>query len=138
MIWYRGVNFFPSAVEDIVRGFSELSPEYQIRIGEERSLPTITIVVKSDHDVGQLEQRVASRIKDGIGISPRVKSLRSAHFPGVWMAANFAESSTQGNQEWLEEQYESRTICHRYPCTRAEICRWRQGSRSYGWDKNSG
>jgi phenylacetate-CoA ligase len=73
MIWYRGVNFFPSAVEDIVRGFSELSPEYQIRIGEERSLPTITIVVESDRDQRQLEQRVASRIKDGIGISPRVE-----------------------------------------------------------------
>jgi len=73
MIWYRGVNFFPSAVEDIVRGFSELSPEYQIRIGEERSLPTITIVVESDHDEGHLKQRVASRIKDGIGILPRVE-----------------------------------------------------------------
>ena len=30
MIWYRGVNFFPSAVENIVRRHEQLSPEYRI------------------------------------------------------------------------------------------------------------
>ena len=30
MIWYRGANFFPSAVEEIVRRQEELTPEYRI------------------------------------------------------------------------------------------------------------
>jgi phenylacetate-CoA ligase len=47
MIWYRGVNFFPSAVESIIRGYAELSAEYRIVIGDgPGGLPTITIQVE--------------------------------------------------------------------------------------------
>jgi phenylacetate-CoA ligase len=48
MIWYRGVNFFPSAVENIVRRHEQLSPEYRIVLDTgPRGLPVVTIQVEA-------------------------------------------------------------------------------------------
>lgn len=81
MIWYRGVNFFPSAVEQIVRGFPELSPEYRIRIEDDRNLPTATIVIESNDDDGTLKGRFGARLKDGLGISPNVEIVGVGSLP---------------------------------------------------------
>lgn len=81
MIWYRGVNFFPSAVEDIVRSTEGLSPEYQIHIGQQGALPTVKILVEGEDHENDLESLVSGRIKDGIGISAKVEILPLGTLP---------------------------------------------------------
>jgi phenylacetate-CoA ligase len=49
MIWYKGVNIFPSAIESVVRNFETLSDEYEIVLdqkGERQSL-TVRVEVES-------------------------------------------------------------------------------------------
>lgn len=43
MIWYRGANLFPSAIEATVHGFAELGHEFQIVIDGDRALPNLII-----------------------------------------------------------------------------------------------
>jgi phenylacetate-CoA ligase len=43
MIWMRGANVFPSAIEAVVRGFEELADEYEIMVDERRDLPALQV-----------------------------------------------------------------------------------------------
>ena len=43
MIWVRGANVFPSAIEAVVRGFEELGDEYEIVVDERRDLPALRV-----------------------------------------------------------------------------------------------
>jgi phenylacetate-CoA ligase len=43
MIWIRGANVFPSAIEAVVRGSDELDDEYEIVVDERQALPALTI-----------------------------------------------------------------------------------------------
>jgi phenylacetate-CoA ligase len=47
MIWLRGMNVFPSAIEAVVRGFVELDDEYEIVVSsEDRGLPALVVRVE--------------------------------------------------------------------------------------------
>lgn len=81
MIWYRGVNFFPSAVENIVHGFPELTSEYQIRLEDDHHMPKATIVVESEAGDATLKQRLSVQLKDGLGISPDVEIVAVGALP---------------------------------------------------------
>jgi phenylacetate-CoA ligase len=43
MIWFRGANVFPSAIEGVIRGFEELDDEYEIVVDERRDLPALRV-----------------------------------------------------------------------------------------------
>jgi len=43
MIWIRGMNVFPSAIEGVVRGFDELGDEYEIVVEEDGALATLRV-----------------------------------------------------------------------------------------------
>jgi phenylacetate-CoA ligase len=43
MIWVRGVNVFPSAIEAVLREFEELADEYEIVVDERQSLPALRV-----------------------------------------------------------------------------------------------
>jgi phenylacetate-CoA ligase len=43
MIWFRGANVFPSAIEAVVRGFEELDDEYEVVVDERHALPALRI-----------------------------------------------------------------------------------------------
>jgi phenylacetate-CoA ligase len=47
MIWIRGINVFPSAIETVVRGFGELGGEYEIVVEGARALPTLRVRAES-------------------------------------------------------------------------------------------
>lgn len=85
MIWYRGVNFFPSAVENIVRRHPDLSPEYRVVIDDAPGgLPTVTIQVEhvAGHDVGErLRQRVRDTLRGGLGVNPELEILSPGTLP---------------------------------------------------------
>jgi phenylacetate-CoA ligase len=83
MIWYRGVNFFPTAVEEIVRRHAELSPEYRIVLDDgPHGLPVVTIQVEAAADAPpELGQRVRGALRGGLGVNPEVELLALGVLP---------------------------------------------------------
>jgi phenylacetate-CoA ligase len=85
MIWYRGVNFFPSAVENIVRRHDELSPEYRIVLDDgPRGLPVVTVQVEALHSVeadAALHERVRNALRGGLGVNPELEILAAGTLP---------------------------------------------------------
>ena len=79
MIWYRGANFFPSAVEEIVRRQEGLSPEYRIVLDDgPRGLPVVTIQVEGDT---RLRARVRESLRGGLGVNPELEVLAPGTLP---------------------------------------------------------
>jgi phenylacetate-CoA ligase len=79
MIWYRGANFFPSAVEEIVRRQEGLSPEYRIVLDDgPRGLPVVTIQVEGD---ARLSARVRESLRGGLGVNPELEMLAPGTLP---------------------------------------------------------
>ena len=81
MIWYRGANFFPSAVEEIVRRQEGLTPEYRIVLDEGTSgLANVTVQVESSAADG-VRDRVRAALREGLGINPEVEVLEPGSLP---------------------------------------------------------
>jgi phenylacetate-CoA ligase len=79
MIWYRGANFFPSAVEEIVRRQDGLSPEYRIVLDDgPRGLPVVTIQVEGDSSA---HSRVRDSLRGGLGVNPELEVLPVGTLP---------------------------------------------------------
>ena len=89
MIWYRGANFFPSAVEEIVRRQDGLSPEYRIVLDDgPRGLPVVTIQVEGgvasevqEAQGPQLHARVREALRGGLGVNPELEVLPVGTLP---------------------------------------------------------
>lgn len=58
MVVVRGVNVFPSAVEEIIRGFQEIG-EYQVSINRAQSLTELAIQIEPAHDKVDLKDLTA-------------------------------------------------------------------------------
>ncbi|MBV9838817.1 MAG: AMP-binding protein [Solirubrobacterales bacterium] len=85
MIWYRGANFFPSAVEEIVRSHPELTPEYRIVLDDgRRGLPVVTIQVEAASGTGApeaLRDPLRAALRSGLGVNPEVEVLAAGSLP---------------------------------------------------------
>jgi phenylacetate-CoA ligase len=85
MLWYRGVNFFPSAVEEIVRRRPELSPEYRIVVDEQGGggLSQVSIQVEAQDagDAGVVAERLRGELRGGLGVAPQVEVLPMGALP---------------------------------------------------------
>jgi phenylacetate-CoA ligase len=87
MIWYRGVNFFPSAVEEVVRRHPGLAPEYRIVLDRgTASLPTVTIQVEALGEapadaVDPLRESVLGELRTALGVAPQVDVLAPGALP---------------------------------------------------------
>ena len=87
MIWLRGANVFPSAVEAVVRSFPELSPEYQIEISGESALATMTVraeALRADlpaSEVGALQERLAAQLRESIRVTAAVEIVAPGSLP---------------------------------------------------------
>jgi phenylacetate-CoA ligase len=87
MIWYKGINIFPSAIENVVRSFNELGNEYEIILDEEGFTQTLTIRCEAKLEVpkdkyGELSKRVASKVQDAIeGVHPKTEVLPEGTLP---------------------------------------------------------
>jgi phenylacetate-CoA ligase len=90
MIWYRGVNFFPSAVENIVRRDGGLSPEYRIVLDDgPRGMPVVTVQVEAlevQEQPASLHERVRSALRGGLGVNPEVEILALGTLPRLEQA----------------------------------------------------
>jgi phenylacetate-CoA ligase len=86
MIWYRGVNFFPSAVEEIVRRQDGLSPEYRIVLDDgPRGLPIVTIQVEALHggETERLTRDVREGVRSALAVNPGIEVLGVGALPRV-------------------------------------------------------
>ena len=90
MIWYRGVNFFPSAVENIVRRDGALSPEYRIVLDDgPRGMPVVTVQVEALAELQQpaaMHERVRNALRGGLGVNPEVEILALGTLPRLEQA----------------------------------------------------
>jgi phenylacetate-CoA ligase len=78
MIILRGVNVFPTQLEELVVGTSGLSPHFQVILGRDGRLDTLTVRVEARPDCAP-ERRVAAasalaqEVKDRVGVSVLVE-----------------------------------------------------------------
>ncbi len=83
MIKIKGVNVFPSQIEEVLRQFPELSSEYQIRISHLDGKDTMRIYVETNGTVDFLElsRRITGSVKSKIGFTPLVKVVELGVLP---------------------------------------------------------
>ncbi len=83
MIKIKGVNVFPSQIEEILGTFPEVSSEYQIRISHLDGRDTMRLYVETNGSVDfmDLGQRIAATVKSRIGFTPLVKVVELGLLP---------------------------------------------------------
>ncbi|MEU2617786.1 phenylacetate--CoA ligase PaaK [Streptomyces sp. NPDC007157] len=77
MIILRGVNVFPSQVEEIVLRTPGVAPHFQIQIGQRGRMDHMTVRVEARPDAGPADREAAARtiaqgVKDGVGVTVEV------------------------------------------------------------------
>ena len=98
MIKIKGVNVFPSQIEEILSEFPEVSSEYQIRISHLDGKDTLRIYVETNGsvDFADLSNRIAVRVKSKIGFTPLVKVVELGLLP----------RSEKKSKRVIDERYE--------------------------------
>ncbi|MBO6162651.1 MAG: phenylacetate--CoA ligase [Eubacterium sp.] len=83
MMKIKGVNVFPSQIEEVLRKFPETSSEYQIRISHLDGKDTMRIYVETNGSVNfsDLSERIAVAVKSKIGFAPLVKVVELGVLP---------------------------------------------------------
>ena len=83
MMKIKGVNVFPSQIEEVLREFPALSSEYQIRISHLEGKDTMRIYVETDgtQDFLELAKEIEDRVKARIGFTPIVKVVEIGILP---------------------------------------------------------
>lgn len=83
MMKIKGVNVFPSQIEEILKEFPEVSSEYQIRISHLDGRDTMRIYVETNGSIDFLDlaKRIAERVKSRIGFTPLVKVVELGLLP---------------------------------------------------------
>lgn len=83
MVKFRGVNFFPRQIEEILALFPEASSEYQIRISHLEGKDTLRLYVETTGDVDfmDLGRRLEGAVKSRIGFTPIVKVVEVGVLP---------------------------------------------------------
>ncbi|MDP2935715.1 MAG: phenylacetate--CoA ligase family protein, partial [Dehalococcoidia bacterium] len=77
MLNIRGVTLFPSAIEEVVRGFPEVGDEFQIILTQEKMLDVLTIVAEPrpevpEKDYAALAKRIQTEVRTKVEIRPEV------------------------------------------------------------------
>lgn len=83
MMKIKGVNVFPSQIEEVLGTFPEISSEYQIRISHLDGKDTMRIYVESSGtvDFSDLSRRISEKVKSRIGFTPIVKVVEIGVLP---------------------------------------------------------
>lgn len=98
MIKIKGVNVFPSQIEEVLREFPEVSSEYQIRISHLEGRDTMRLYVETNGTVDFLDlaKRITTTIKGRIGFTPLVKVVELGLLP----------RSEKKSRRVIDERYE--------------------------------
>lgn len=82
MIIVRGVNVYPSAVENVLRGFSEIE-EFRVEIFDRGAMREIKLIVEpgENEQAPDLAERIGRRMRERIGLRPTVELVGSGSLP---------------------------------------------------------
>ena len=78
MIKIRGVNVFPSAIEEVILGFAELGPHYDIILERDGYMDRMTIKVELVHstdsfsELERIKTAVSNKLKTVLGLDAKV------------------------------------------------------------------
>ncbi|NIH87763.1 phenylacetate--CoA ligase PaaK [Amycolatopsis granulosa] len=80
MIILRGVNVFPTQIEEIVLATAGLAPHFQLKLTKQDRMDHLTVLVEARPDTAagrrvSAAEEVAARVKDGVGVSVAVEVL---------------------------------------------------------------
>jgi phenylacetate-CoA ligase len=98
MLIVRGVNIYPSAVEDVLRGFPEIA-EYQVQVDNSASLPELTVRIEAGAacpDTKSLVQRIQAslqatfHLRVPIALAPAGSLPRFEMKASRWLVSNRA------------------------------------------------
>jgi phenylacetate-CoA ligase len=94
MLIIRGVNLYPSEVEQILLGVEELSPHYQLVLDREKALDTLDVQVEVTEDIvgrwgsfgerlelDRLTEKIICRLKDNLGLTAKVTLMPPKAIP---------------------------------------------------------
>ena len=84
MLIVRGVNVFPTQVEEQILAVEGLSPHYQIELHKQGNLDAVTVNCERLNDsvnVAEVSKQLAKRIKDMIGISVAIQVKEEGQVP---------------------------------------------------------
>ena len=86
MLIIRGVNVFPSQIEELILRCKGLAPHYEIEITRPDRLDEISIVVEARPELGDNGRQaeallLAAKLKDNIGISADIRVAASGSLP---------------------------------------------------------
>ncbi len=78
MLIIRGVNLFPTQIEERVLAVTELSPHYQLRVSREGQLDVLTVLVERSPDATAanketIANRLKKDIKDFVGVATQIE-----------------------------------------------------------------
>ena len=90
MLIIRGVNVFPSQIEDVMKTFPEVASWYQIEVDtDDRSLDIVTLKAEVNPDfdfdemaaIERLQKRIKARMKDALSVGIQVKLVEPKSIP---------------------------------------------------------
>ena len=84
MLIVRGVNVFPTQIEELILRDPRLAPQYQIKLSREGALDTMTVVVEpgiGSDGPGDAPVQLRDRIKTFVGVSTIIEVVPSGTIP---------------------------------------------------------
>ena len=84
MLVVRGVNVFPTQIEELVLSDARLAPQFQIRVARDTHLDEVTVVAclaSEAHDGDACARALRERIKAFVGITVRVEVVTADALP---------------------------------------------------------
>ena len=83
MVKVKGVNIFPSQIEELLSGIHGASSEYQVRIEHTNGKDVMTLMVEAEEgaDFGQTESAIQKAFKSKIGIAAQIKAVAMGELP---------------------------------------------------------
>ena len=86
LIWYKGVNIFPTAIEGVVRGFEELTGEFRIVLWKQGPSQFLTVKAEVKRGVAarskrRLQELLAQELKGAISVNAEVVLIPEGSLP---------------------------------------------------------
>jgi phenylacetate-CoA ligase len=86
MLIVRGVNVFPSQIEEIILRCAGLAPHYELELTRPNRLDEMLIVVEARPGLGDNDRQaqaalLAAKLKDNIGISADIRVAEAGSLP---------------------------------------------------------
>ena len=95
MVKIKGVNLFPSQIEEILKEFPEVSSEYQIHVYRECGRDAMCIRAEGNAAAPELGDRIAAMVKVRFGFTPQVRIVPIGDLP----------RSEKKSQRVIDERY---------------------------------